>query len=184
MSERFSNKPEIHSAPEMISDYQTEESLNEKSYEQQDISQNKIDIDQIRTNILAEPPVLIALPYDETAEGSQPEYIDKTMKKNTLKNELTIIRHNLPLNQRILSMTIHQPLIKKASDISANTITRPIGLLGGGIFAFVGSLIYLMADQYIGLKYNYLFFLLFFVFGYIFAILLELASKPFIRHKD
>ncbi len=184
MSEQYSNTPEIHSAPEMTSDYQTKESLDEQAYEKQETLQKNIDIDQARAKVLEQPPTLAALPYDETPEGSQPEYIDKTMKKNTLKNELTIIRHNLPTSQKILSMTIHQPLIKKASDISANTVTRPVGLLGGGVFAFVGSLVYLMLDKYIGLQYNYLFFVIFFVFGYVFAVLLELIFKPLHRHKD
>ena len=99
------------------------------------------------------------------------------MKKASLRNELGRIRQKLTPTQSIFSSTIHQPLIRKASDVSASTIARTSGLLGGGILAFGGSLILLLTDKFFGFKYNYLLFVPLFIIGYILALLIEAAIK-------
>ena len=144
----------------------------------------QLNIQKIREKLLEQPSIPLELPMDENPQGVQLEYIDHKIKSLTLKKELKNIQNNLTVSQKALSMVIHQPLVKKTSEIGAKTISRPIGLLGGGVCAFIGSLVYLGLDKYIGLKYNYLFFILFFLFGYIFATLLEFISKPFIKSKS
>ncbi len=139
----------------------------------------KIDIAETRQKILEleQPETPLELPVDGSPEGDQPVYIDRAMRRISLNNELKLIREKLTSGQRLFSKGVHQPTIQRVSDASARTITRPIGLLGGGVLAFCGSLIYLLFSKYVGLKYNYLIFVMLFVLGYLLATAIEFALK-------
>lgn len=137
----------------------------------------ELDIKEVRQKILEQPEVPLELPIDASSEGDQPLYIDRAMKRVSLNNELKMIQSKLPTGQRLLSQAIHRTTIRRVSDISSRTITRPVGLLGGGILAFCGSLIYLLFSKYVGLKYNYLIFILLFVLGYALATAIEFMLK-------
>lgn len=152
---------------------------NEKASEQltQPEETPAIDIEAAREKLLEQPEVPLELPVDASAEGDQPIYIDRAMKKVSLNNELKLIRSKLSTSQRLLSKSVHQPTIRRVSDVAAHTVTRPIGLLGGGILAFCGSLIYLLFSKYVGIKYNYLIFIMLFVLGYAIATAIELLAK-------
>ena len=121
----------------------------------------------------------LALPIDESSQAKQPQYVDKLVQSITLKNELNNIRQRLPLSQKLFSKAIHQPVIRNVSELSAKSIARPSGLLGGGLCAFIGSLAYLLFAQYIGLTYNYLLAILFFVFGFVVGICIEFMVTRF-----
>lgn len=138
-----------------------------------------IDIEATRKEVLGleRTDAPLELPIDASPDGDQPMYIDRAMKKISLNNELKLIRAKLPSGQRLLSKGVHQPVIRRLSDTAAHTLTRPVGLLGGGILAFCGSLIYLLFSKYVGLKYNYLIFIMLFVFGYALATFLEFVLK-------
>ena len=137
----------------------------------------KIDIEKVKQLALEQPAPLESLPLDDSEEGKNFQYIDRAVKSLGLKKELSQIRQNLPATQKLFSKTVHQPIIRKLSNVSAQTITRPYGLLVGGIFAFLGSLAYLLFAKYIGIKYNYLLFIFLFLAGYITATLIELITK-------
>ncbi len=179
--EKLSNS-ETYTAPELsISDIEIDTTNQESKAPKEE---QQLTIDQARAKVLEQPPTHLTLPVDESSDGDQQQYIDRALKAVSLKNELRSIRQRLPLDQKILSKTIHQPVIRKASDVTSKTIARPIGLLVGGIFAFVGSLIYFFFDKYIGINYNYLVFVLLFILGYVVASLFELLSRSFTRTKN
>ncbi len=183
MSEQFPQNNETKTAPEI--DYGSLEKSNERPEEQNESRQESaaIDIEEARRQAYSQQPEVPALPLDDTADGDKPQYIDRAMRALSLRNELNQIRQRLPASQRLLSKTIHQPIVRKASDASAKTITRPYGLLGGGIFAFLGSLAYLIFAKYIGIKYNYLIFILLFVAGYLLASIIEIFTRLFAKQQ-
>lgn len=121
------------------------------------------------------PP--LALPVDDNPQDNQPLYIDKTIKKLRMKQSLSQVQRELTPLERGLSKLIHQPAVKAASEASAKTITRPSGLLGGGVLAFLGSSGYLYLAKHIGFQYNYLVFTLLFVGGFFVGLLLEMAVR-------
>ena len=121
----------------------------------------------------------LTLPVDDSLKGNQPQYVDRLVQAITLKTELNNIRQRLPFGQKLFSKAIHQPVVRTASELSAKSIARPSGLLGGGLCAFLGSLAYLLFAQYIGLSYNYLLAILFFVFGFIIGICIEFMVTRF-----
>ena len=136
-----------------------------------------MDIETVREELLEQPEVPLDLLTEDSPESDQPIYIDRAMKRVSLNNELKLIRTKLTSSQRLLSKSVHQPTIRRLSDVAAHTITRPVGLLGGGVLAFCGSLIYLLFSKYVGLRYNYLIFIMLFVLGYAIATAIELLSK-------
>lgn len=119
----------------------------------------------------------LALPVDDKPADNRPLYIDRTVKALQLKQSLQQVRSQLPLVSRTMSKIIHQPLVKVTSEVSAKTVTRPSGLLGGGLVAFVGSLTYLYLASHIGFRYNYLVFILFFGSGFAIGLVLELLFR-------
>jgi hypothetical protein len=111
--------------------------------------------------------------------------LQQSMKNRAYKRELTKIRAKLPTASKRFSKVIHHPTVETISNVGAQTIARPSGLLGGSIAAFIGSLIlYYMARQY-GFRYNYLVMFLLFVAGFAVGAFIELLTyrfKPRTKH--
>ncbi len=99
--------------------------------------------------------------------------VNKELLKNNFGKEISHIRKKMNSSDRVGSKIIHQPLIRSLSEVSSKTLTRPSGLLGGGIVAFLGTGTYLYFTKHIGLKYNYTIFLLLLVGGFIIGLLIE-----------
>lgn len=136
-------------------------------------SETAANIEAALQKVLEQPITPLELPVDEKPAGNQPYYIDREVKKINLKNELSLVQQKLPFSLKVLSKAIHQPAIRVISEQSAKTITRPSGLLGGGILAFCGSLFYLIFTKYVGARYNYLIFLILFGGGFLLGLGIE-----------
>ncbi len=102
--------------------------------------------------------------------------IDKAGKRLRLHKNLTQVQNRLKPTEKAFSKVIHQPLVSRVSDSAAKNVTRPSGLLGGGIVAFIGSLTYLYLARHVGFTYNYLFFLIFFIGGFALGVLAEYGA--------
>ncbi len=178
--ENYAHQEEVLGTPELTAD--TNETTKSSEAEK-DNQEKKINVKEVRERLLEQPDIPLELPYDDSPEGNQPQYIDRKVKAKTLKKELEEIRSNLSLTQKVLSKVIHQQTISKLSDIGAKTIARPSGLLGGGILAFCGSLIYLLFTKYVGMKYNYLIFIFLFLSGYLITLATEFLIRSFRRQK-
>jgi hypothetical protein len=100
--------------------------------------------------------------------------IGKDAKYQALNRTLKHVRERLPFPEKGLSTLIHQPVIDVASELSGKTVGRPSGILGGGICAFLGSLLFVYLAKHYGFQYNYLLFLLFFVGGFAVGLVLEI----------
>lgn len=100
--------------------------------------------------------------------------IGSDMKKAGYNREMTNIRRNLPRPQRALSKLVHQPVVRVVSELAGKTVSRPSGLLGGGLVAFLGTSAYLGLAKHIGFRYNYAIFLVLFVGGFVIGLGLEL----------
>lgn len=79
------------------------------------------------------------------------------------------------------SKVIHNKQVDALSSVGANTVARPIGLLTGGLAAFVGSLIVLLFARHYGFRYNFSLFLLLFIGGYLAGTVIEALVKSFQR---
>lgn len=110
----------------------------------------------------------------KAAEPASPTHITRELKQATLQRELTHIRRQLSSPNRALSKLIHQPAVRNISEAAGKTVSRPSGLLGGGILAFVGSSAYLYLAKHQGFNYNYVVFFGLFTSGFVVGLILEL----------
>ncbi len=101
--------------------------------------------------------------------GSQRE-----LKAEAYKRVMGQVRRHLKRPARSFSKLVHSPAVDSISNVSAKTIARPSGLLGGSILAFLGSVVLLYSAKHYGFKYNYGFFLICFVTGFLVGALIEL----------
>ena len=110
---------------------------------------------------------------EKAAQPVTPSYINRELKQITLQRELQQIRRKLPAPQRLLSRIIHQPVVRTVSQVAGQTVSRPSGLLGGSLVAFLGTSGYLYLARHIGFTYNYLVFLVLLAAGFVLGLGLE-----------
>lgn len=120
---------------------------------------------------------------EEAASESQVGHVNRELKAITLRRELKQLQRQLPAPQRALSKVIHQPVVRAVSDAAGASVSRPSGLLGGGLVALLGSTSYLYLAKHVGFSYNYLVFLLLFVAGFGVGLVLELLVWSLTRHR-
>jgi len=110
--------------------------------------------------------------------------VQHSLKATAYAKTLARIQHKLPTYKRSFSRLAHNPVVDKVSAVSAQTVARPSGILGGGLCAFLGSLIALYYSKHYGFKYNYLLLLMLFVAGYLVGASLELVVWVFYSRKQ
>lgn len=108
---------------------------------------------------------------------------NKVLKTQTLNLTLQRTRQQLSKPQKTFSKVIHQPQVDAISNVTGKTIARPMGLLFGGLFALIGSLLYLLLSYRYHFAYKYIAFSLFFIGGFIVGLIVELIGKLFRRSK-
>lgn len=114
----------------------------------------------------------VAMPH--LADSDQtPQIIDKGLRQLRMQKSLKHIQKRLKPSEKSFSKVVHQPLVQKVSEASAQTVARPSGIFGGGLVAFAGSLAYLWMTRHYSLTYNYFVFLTLFVGGFFIGLLGE-----------
>lgn len=114
---------------------------------------------------------------NEKAEHEQPVLVNKELKELSYRRTLRRVQNKLPAPARAFSRFVHSPAIETISEVAGKTVARPSGVLAGGIFAFLGSSIFLWIARHYGYEYNFLLFALFFIGGFFAGLLLELVIK-------
>jgi len=109
----------------------------------------------------------------ESPAQATPRQLSRELRQASLSHELSEIRRRLPAPQRAFSRVIHQPAIRTVSEAAGRSVSRPSGLLGGGLVAFIGSCSYLYLARHTGYRYNYLVFLILLAGGFVLGVILE-----------
>lgn len=140
-------------------------------------------IEEARATVAAEAnkserPTVPLAPVDD-----RPQLIDNAIKMFRMRRNLSHVQNKLKPAQKSFSKVIHQPLVRQVSESAAQTVSRPSGLLGGGIVAFIGSGLYLTLAHRVGFTYNYLLFLGFFGSGFLLGVALEYAAYGLRKHR-
>jgi hypothetical protein len=157
----------------------TAEAHAEKKLNTQEASAKQLNVETVKESVEAAATIQ-ENPFDKLAAAERatqqptvPHTLNAELKNITLNRELQHIRRRLPRPERALSKVIHQPVIRAVSEGTSKTLTRPSGLLGGGIMAFIGTTAYVYFAKHIGVPYNYFFFTLFFIGGFLVGLVLE-----------
>ena len=106
------------------------------------------------------------------------------LRKQTLTRELKTIQRKESAPDRTLSKIIHQPAIRAVSEATSKTLSRPSGLLGGGILAFAGTGGYLYLAKHIGFSYQSSVFLVLLVAGFGLGLALEALLRLFTSRRS
>lgn len=120
----------------------------------------------------------------EASQPPSPRYINQELQQISLRNELRSVRRQLSAPQRALSRVIHQPAVRAVSAAAGQTVSRPSGLLGGGVCALFGSGLYLYLASHLGFTYNYGVWLSLLVAGFVIGLTIELLIHIFLRHRQ
>ena len=118
----------------------------------------------------------------DQSKTAQP-LINKELKSVMLSRTLSRVQKQLKPVERTFIKVIHNKPIDKISSVSEKTVARPYGILGGALFAFVGSIFSTYLSKQFGLNYNLLLFVMLFTAGYIVTTLLEGAVRLVLRSK-
>lgn len=105
------------------------------------------------------------------------------LKDSTYQYTLHKVRKSLSLPERGFSLVVHQPAVDTISNAAAQTVTRPSGLLGGGIVSLIGSGVVLYLARYYGFRYNFFVFFVLFGSGYVIGMLAELLISRLTKHR-
>jgi hypothetical protein len=113
----------------------------------------------------------------QTAEQPQPvssKLVSDDLKQTNTRQAIVRLQRQESLPTRTFSRLVHQPVVRTISAVADKTVSRPSGLLGGGLVAFMGTSAYLYLANHIGFSYNYLVFLLLLAAGFALGLALEL----------
>lgn len=179
MSERIS-QPKPESAPKNVeASPEHHRPAHNKVERKQTAHEKQENISSARDEVKKEAQSAgdIKLDHGSEQNHSATAPISRELKNMMRTRTLTRIQKELPAPQRALSKIVHAKPVEVASAIGEKTIARPIGLLGGGLFAFVGSVITFYTAKHYGFRYNLLLFFLLFVAGYAVASALELLVR-------
>ena len=164
------NQPDHVELPKKQPDHKAEQ-LNTRHEKSLDEIRREVEANAFSSELLKKDEI-----KDFEREVSQIQ-VQKELKGITLKKTIAGIQKQLPATDRTFSKVIHNPVIDKISAVSERTIARPIGILGGGALALLGSLMSTYFSRKFGMSYNIFMFVIFFATGYILATLLELLYR-------
>ncbi|MEK7600181.1 MAG: hypothetical protein AAB462_04065 [Patescibacteria group bacterium] len=111
---------------------------------------------------------------EKSAQPATPTHVSRELGDITAKRELHNIQRQESAPKRQFSKVIHQPVIRAVSETAGKTVSRPSGLLGGGLVAFLGTTSYFYLAQHVGFTYNYFVVILLMIGGFALGIILEL----------
>lgn len=142
-------------------------------------------ISEVRTEDEALRKLNAAQEAENASEpAAAPVALSADTKKISANRQLKGLQRQLPPVQRALSKVIHQPFVSAVSESAGKTVSRPSGLLGGGLLAFVGSSIYVYLAYHMGFTANYLVWLLLFFGGFVLGVFIEVIVNIFLRSRQ
>jgi hypothetical protein len=119
-------------------------------------------------------PTNVVEAFQANEDAKSATTIIRESTKTVSQRKLKEVQRKLKPADRKLSRVIHQPAVRAVSEAAGSSVSRPSGLLGGGLVAFLGSGAYLYFTRHYGIRYNYFVFILLFVGGFVLGLLLEL----------
>lgn len=118
---------------------------------------------------------------ESTSHGNGHHVNQKELKAESYKKTMKDVRKKLSKPDQVLSKVIHNKTIETTSEIGSKTVARPSGILGGGIFALLGSVAILWMANHYGFRYNFFVFILLFVGGFFVGTMVELLLRAVLK---
>ncbi len=100
-------------------------------------------------------------------------FVNKDIKEMAYRRSVRLAAQQLPPLSRLFSKTIHLGFIDSLSELAAGSLGRSSGILGGGLVAFFGGLVYYYLTKSYGYEYNFLVFIMLLGLGFAAGWILE-----------
>ncbi|MFT4532066.1 MAG: hypothetical protein ACI9T8_000067 [Candidatus Saccharimonadales bacterium] len=113
----------------------------------------------------------------ETENTAHPVLVNRQLKNIAFSRALTRARKKLSIPSRVFSKVIHNEALDRSSEFVGKTVARPVSMLSGAVFAFIGTSALLWLTRKYGYEYNYLVVVLLFGGGWLLGIVGELALR-------
>jgi hypothetical protein len=139
--------------------------------------ENSIEKIQERIEQSARDKEDIKINQQESDDSKAHVPMGKQLRDHASNLSLIKTRKKLSKPDRAFSKVIHQPIVDAVSNAAEGTVARPSGLLVGGLFSLISSLIVLYVCRHYGYEYNFLIGMAAFVGGFCMGLLLEGSRK-------
>lgn len=116
-------------------------------------------------------------PFERAPQRQHPVLINKQLKDMAYSRTMLRVQKHLSLPSRYFSKAIHSKVLDKPSELVGKTVARPSSMLGGALFAAIGTSLLLWTTKRYGYEYNYLAVILLFGIGMVLGLIIELAWK-------
>lgn len=113
----------------------------------------------------------------ETKQPQHPALVNKQLKDMAYHRALARTRKHLSAPSRTFSKIVHSSALDHPSETIGKTVARPSSMLGGALFAMVGTSLLLWVTKKYGYEYNYLAVVVMFGFGMIVGLTVESLYK-------
>lgn len=116
-------------------------------------------------------------PTERAPQRQHPVLINKQLKDMAYSRTMLRVQKHLSLPSRYFSKAIHSKALDKPSEVVGKTVARPSSMLGGALFAAIGTSLLLWTTERYGYEYNYLAVILLFGTGMVLGLIIELVWK-------
>ncbi len=140
-SEVHAKNEHVKSTTESKAEHQPNRLTHERESHAQKAAHEALKLSETSTRAESKPTEKERAPSKEThTNADRQQAYDEIMLET---------REHLPATEKVFSTVIHQPIIEKVSDVTANTVARPNAILSGSIAAFFVVLaVYLIARHF------------------------------------
>ncbi len=180
MAEKIKQQHEAHESHEQLVSNEHQEKAEKGRHEAAEKAkqeQSEVNIAEIRELAAAEAKAAEETNVNEAESNDDSSTLiglPGLLKTDAYKKTLKRVQQRLKPADRTLSKIVHNKTVESISNVGAQTMARPSGLLGGSICAFLGSLVLLYSAKHYGFRYNYFMFFIFFVGGFLVGLGIEL----------
>lgn len=135
---------------------------------------------QIEREAHSSKEVLGRQEHDKQREGHA-HLAGDHLKSHASRQTLKTVQRQLNRPERTFSKIVHNPAVENVSEVAGKTVARPYGLLWGGIFSVLGSLLVVIVTRFYGYEYNFVIGLSCFAGGFLFGLLFEVVFRKKLR---
>lgn len=164
-----------NNAERLSINHETEKAISERNAETA-----RANIDDLAKN---KEEVIVTGDLSSDKKDADMRWTSKELLTQTYQRSLASIQNRLSRPEKTFSKTIHNPLVEKTSELASTTIARPIGILFGSIFSFIGSLGGYLVVKRLGGELPYSIFAFLFVGGFALGLLLEILLLIYKKRK-
>ncbi|MEK7594083.1 MAG: hypothetical protein AAB436_00375 [Patescibacteria group bacterium] len=174
MSEKASFKPEVQETLAALPEHAEPPKKGNHEVTKLNVNEARADVSETVQAETQLNPIEALNAAEKASAPVTPTILSRELKKVTQQRGIYSIQRKLPPAKRALSKVIHQPIVRVVSEAASKTVSRPSGLLGGGIVAFLGTSSYLYLARHVGFTYNYFVVILLMIGGFALGVILEL----------